>query len=108
MMPPSDVTASLPGHNGNGTAHADVVTQGKIDTGGTRAARGTPGGAPLGEKKVAVSFLLKKFVDGAELPTVARHLLWTSRIPPAMLAKLGCREPESPLGVEDPGEAPAE
>jgi hypothetical protein len=43
------------GVGGGGTAHADVVTQGKIDTGGTRAARGTPGGAPLGEKKVAVA-----------------------------------------------------
>ncbi len=43
------------GVGGGGSAHADVVTQGKIDSGGTRAARGTPGGAPLGEKKVAVA-----------------------------------------------------
>jgi hypothetical protein len=42
------------GPGGGGTAHADVVTQGRIDSGGTRAAKGTPGGAPLGEKKVSV------------------------------------------------------
>jgi hypothetical protein len=43
------------GVGGGGTAHADVVTQGKIDTGGTRAAKGTPGGTGLGEKKVSVA-----------------------------------------------------
>ncbi len=42
------------GVGGGGTAHADVVTQGKIDSGGTRAPKGTPGGAALGEKKVGV------------------------------------------------------
>jgi asparagine synthase (glutamine-hydrolysing) len=64
-------------------------------------------GLPDSEKKVAISFLLKKFVDGAEMSAVARHLLWTSRIPPAMLAQLGCAEPESSdaLGVEPVGEA---
>ena len=44
---------------------------------------------PVSDKKVTVSFLLKKFVDGAGLDGVARHLLWTSNISPALLERLG-------------------
>jgi len=44
---------------------------------------------PVSDKKVTVSFLLKKFVDGAGLEGVARHLLWTSNISPALLERLG-------------------
>jgi len=44
---------------------------------------------PPSEKKVTLSFLLKRFVQGAELDGVARHLLWTSNIPPRLLEKLG-------------------
>ncbi len=44
---------------------------------------------PASDKKVTLSFLLKRFVDGIELPTLERHLLWTSTIRPAILARLG-------------------
>ncbi|HVM61820.1 MAG TPA: asparagine synthase (glutamine-hydrolyzing) [Verrucomicrobiae bacterium] len=44
---------------------------------------------PPSNKKVALSFLLKKFVQGADLDGVSRHLSWTSNIPPALLRQLG-------------------
>lgn len=44
---------------------------------------------PVSDRKVALSFLLKRFVSGVELPGLARHLLWTSAIPPETLARLG-------------------
>jgi asparagine synthase (glutamine-hydrolysing) len=44
---------------------------------------------PITERKVTLSFLLKHFVDGAELETLARHRLWTSSIPPGTLERLG-------------------
>ncbi|HLI63452.1 MAG TPA: asparagine synthase (glutamine-hydrolyzing) [Terriglobales bacterium] len=47
---------------------------------------------PPSEKKVTLSFLLKKFVDGAELEGRARHLLWTASIPPPLLKRLGVEE----------------
>jgi hypothetical protein len=43
------------GPGGGGTAHADIVTQGVIKTGGTRAPRGTPGGVGVKEADVSVS-----------------------------------------------------
>jgi TonB family protein len=43
------------GPGGGGTAHADVVTQGAIKTGGTRAPKGTPGGVGVKEASVSVS-----------------------------------------------------
>jgi TonB family protein len=43
------------GPGGGGTAHADVVTQGVIKTGGTRPPKGTPGGAGVKEATVSVS-----------------------------------------------------
>jgi asparagine synthase (glutamine-hydrolysing) len=44
---------------------------------------------PPSDKKVALSFVLKKFVQGADMGGIARHLLWTSNIPPALLQRLG-------------------
>src|SRR4029077_4996196 len=44
---------------------------------------------PPSEKKVTISFLLKRFVQGAGLDGIARHRLWVSNIPPALLARLG-------------------
>jgi asparagine synthase (glutamine-hydrolysing) len=44
---------------------------------------------PPSDKKVTLSFVLKKFVQGAEMDGVARHLLWTSNISPALLQRLG-------------------
>ncbi len=44
---------------------------------------------PVSDKKVTVSYLLKRFVAGAEVEGVARHLLWTSNIAPELLRRLG-------------------
>jgi len=46
-------------------------------------------GWPPSEKKVTLSFVLKKFLQGVEMDGVARHLLWTSNIPPELLRRLG-------------------
>jgi asparagine synthase (glutamine-hydrolysing) len=43
---------------------------------------------PPSDRKVTLSFLLKKFVAGAGLNGVVRHLLWTSNIPPELLKRL--------------------
>ena len=51
---------------------------------------------PVSDRKVTLSFLLKRFVDGAGMEPLARHLLWTSAIPPALLVRLGA-EPPAPL-----------
>ncbi|BBL73577.1 asparagine synthetase B [Methylomagnum ishizawai] len=48
---------------------------------------------PPSDKKVTLSFLLKRFVQGDELDGLARHVLWTSSVPPALLKRLGL-EPE--------------
>ncbi len=52
---------------------------------------------PPSDKKVTLSFVLKKFVQGADLDGVARHLLWTSNIPPALLQQLGVAPLSQPL-----------
>ena len=44
---------------------------------------------PPSDKKVTVSFLLKRFVQGLELGGLARHQLWVSNISPALLRRLG-------------------
>ena len=44
---------------------------------------------PPSEKKVTLSFVLKRFVQGVEMDGVARHLLWTSNISPPLLGRLG-------------------
>ncbi len=51
---------------------------------------------PPSDKKVSISFLLKKFVAAAELDGMRRHADWTSNIGPALLARLGVPEPETP------------
>jgi len=58
---------------------------------------------PPSDKKVSLSFLLKKFVAAAELDGMRRHADWTSNIGPALLARLGVPESETP--VEDTGAA---
>jgi len=45
---------------------------------------------PVSDKKVSMSFLLKRFVAGAGMDGVARHVLWTSSLTPALLDRLGC------------------
>ncbi len=49
---------------------------------------------PPSDKKVALSFVLKRFVQGAEMDGVARHLLWTSNVSPSLLERLGVTNPE--------------
>lgn len=48
---------------------------------------------PTSDKKVTLSFLLKRFIRGQELDGLARHLLWTASIPPAWLSRLGVPSP---------------
>lgn len=55
---------------------------------------------PASEKKVTVSYLLKRFVQGAGLDGMARHQLWNSNIAPPLLRRLGVE----PVGL--PGEDP--
>jgi len=54
---------------------------------------------PVSEKKMTVSFLLKRFVQGAELGGMTRHELWMSNITPQILARLGI--PLSPSRADD-------
>src|SRR3984893_8780618 len=44
---------------------------------------------PPSEKKVTISFLLKRFVEGAGWSGMTRHRLWASNITPALLRRLG-------------------
>jgi asparagine synthase (glutamine-hydrolysing) len=44
---------------------------------------------PPSERKVTVSYLLKRFVAGAELDPVSRHRHWTSSVAPGLLRRLG-------------------
>jgi len=59
---------------------------------------------PPSDRKVALSFLLRRFVEGAEMEGVVRHRLWTSQIPPNHLARLGVpsldEDPVLPPGAE--------
>jgi asparagine synthase (glutamine-hydrolysing) len=59
---------------------------------------------PPSEKKMTVSFLLKRFVQGADLEGMARHRLWVSNIPPALLQRLGV----SPTVCKAEGESAGE
>ena len=54
---------------------------------------------PPSQKKVTISFLLKRFVQGADLDGIARHCLWVSNIAPALLRRLGVAPPE--LEIEE-------
>ena len=53
---------------------------------------------PVSDKKVTVSFLLKRFVQGQDLDGLERHLLWTANIPPDLLRRLGVVPPAVPIG----------
>ena len=44
---------------------------------------------PPSDKKVTLSFLLKRFVQGDTLGSIDRHILWNSSLPPALLERLG-------------------
>jgi asparagine synthase (glutamine-hydrolysing) len=49
---------------------------------------------PPSDKKVSISFLLKKFVAAAELDGMRRHADWTSNFGTALLARLGVQASE--------------
>jgi asparagine synthase (glutamine-hydrolysing) len=53
------------------------------------AIRGVVEALPPSEKKVTISFLLKRFVQGASWNGMMRHRLWVSSITPALLRRLG-------------------
>jgi asparagine synthase (glutamine-hydrolysing) len=44
---------------------------------------------PVSDKKVTISYLLKRFVEGDEFAGLSRHLVWTSQIAPQLLTSLG-------------------
>lgn len=52
---------------------------------------------PPTEKKVTISFLLKRFVAGMELDGLARHQLWISNIAPPLLRRLGISPAEAAI-----------
>jgi asparagine synthase (glutamine-hydrolysing) len=54
---------------------------------------------PPSEKKVTISFLLKRFMEGAGLSGMTRHRLWVSNITPALLRRLGV----APIDLESHG-----
>jgi asparagine synthase (glutamine-hydrolysing) len=58
-----------------------------------RAAEALVQALPPSEKKVTLGFLLKRFVQGAGLDGLERHLLWTSNLSPQMIARLGVAPP---------------
>ncbi len=44
---------------------------------------------PPSERKVPVSFLLKRFVEGEGMEPFSRHLLWTGNISPPLMKRIG-------------------
>jgi asparagine synthase (glutamine-hydrolysing) len=53
------------------------------------AIRRMVGALPHSERKVTISFLLKRFVEGAGWNDMTRHQVWISNITPALLRRLG-------------------
>jgi asparagine synthase (glutamine-hydrolysing) len=49
---------------------------------------------PPSDRKMTVSFLLKRFVQGAALRGIDRHRLWVSNIAPTLLSRLGLEPAE--------------
>lgn len=52
---------------------------------------------PSSDKKVTVSFLLKRFMRGQGLNSLARHVLWSASVTPAWLLRLGLQPPPDPI-----------
>ena len=57
---------------------------------------------PVSDKKVTISYLLKRFIEGDTYSGLSRHLVWTSQIPPRVLAALGVA-PEPAIAAGDAG-----
>ncbi len=51
--------------------------------------RGRLEALPPSSKKMPISFLLRRFAQGADLEAFARHLFWVSNIQPALQQRLG-------------------
>jgi asparagine synthase (glutamine-hydrolysing) len=58
---------------------------------------------PPSEKKVTISFLLKRFMQGADLGGIARHRLWISNLTPALLRRLGVVPEEGTADTDEGG-----
>jgi asparagine synthase (glutamine-hydrolysing) len=58
---------------------------------------------PPSDRKVTLSYLLKRFVAAAELRPVDRHLHWTSSISPELLGRLGIEHDTSDAPAVDGG-----
>jgi len=54
---------------------------------------------PASEKKVTLSFLLKRFIQGDQLDSLSRHALWTASISPPILKRLGVTPPSIAMSV---------
>jgi asparagine synthase (glutamine-hydrolysing) len=57
----------------------------------------------MSDKKVTLSFLVKRFVEGMHQDGIARHMLWKANISPAVMTRLGLPDPlpqklETPTG----------
>jgi len=59
---------------------------------------------PVSDKKVTVSFLLKRFVEGMHQDGIARHLLWKANISPAVMSRLGMSDPMPHIEETSTGE----
>jgi asparagine synthase (glutamine-hydrolysing) len=55
---------------------------------------------PPSSKKMPLSFLLRRFAQGAELPAFARHLFWVSNIQPTLQQRLGIAPAEQDDSAE--------
>lgn len=51
---------------------------------------------PVSDRKVAVSFLLKRFVQGQSMDVLARHVAWMASITPERLRRLGIEPRDAP------------
>ncbi|MGH8192190.1 MAG: asparagine synthase (glutamine-hydrolyzing) [Rhodanobacteraceae bacterium] len=52
---------------------------------------------PVSDRKMTVSFLLKRFLRGQHLDGLARHVLWTANLTPEWLRRLGVQPPPAPV-----------
>lgn len=54
-----------------------------------KAVRHLVAALPVSDRKVALSFLLKKFIDGQAHDGLTRHLLWNANLSPEWIRRLG-------------------
>jgi len=52
---------------------------------------------PSSDKKVTVSYLLKRFADGVDLDGISRHRLWVSNLSPSILKRIGIKTTLAPI-----------